>query len=313
MRIVHSFWSKPMLDDEGKKISNLSYNNWVNKKMFYYSHVLSFILINKYYKGKTTLVTDRFGKSLLVDTLKLEYDKVVVELDCLNFYPSKMWALGKIYTYSLFQEPFIHLDFDFLLSKPFEKSFVEADLVAYMDENDEIRQKGYSDFVNKYFINYSLSENTKKYFFDYQRIAYNAGVFGGSKYSLFKELWNLTEEIMNDNQGKIHTDLELNKESFSMTNVILEQYLFACLAEEKKIKVKCLHQNDNSAIDELKFRFLEGNLPKYKVQYFPGQHVHMVGHYKSNIDNAVLIENILKKTSPESFFLVNDLLEKHLI
>ena len=302
-----------MLDDEGKKISNLSYNNWNNKKMFYCSHVLSFILINKYYKGKTTLVTDEFGKKLFIDILKLKYDEVIVKLDCLNSYPSKMWALGKIYTYSLFQEPFIHVDFDFLLSRPFEKSFLEADLVAYMDENDEIRQKGYRNFVNEYFINYSLSVDTKRYFFNYQSVAYNAGVFGGNNYNLFKELWRLAEEIISSNKDAISNDLEQNKESFSMTNVILEQYLFACLVEERKIEVKCLHQNDNSETDILKFRFFEGNLPKYKAMYYPKQYIHMVGYHKGSIDNAINIERILKEVAPEYLSLINNLFIKQQI
>jgi hypothetical protein len=313
MRIIHSFWSKPMLDDEGNKISNLSYSSWVNKNMFYYSYALSTLLINKYYPGKVTLVTDKFGKNLLIDTLKLPYDEVIVELDCLNHYPKQFWALGKIYTYSLMNQPFIHVDYDFFLSKPFEKSFENADLVAYMDEDDSGRQNGYKKCIDDYFSNYTIPTKVQKYFDSHQNIAFNAGIYGGSKIDIFKELWALTKEIIDINLIKIFDDSSKGNPAFTMTNVILEQYLFACIAQEKKLKVECLHQNENLLPDNSDFWLTENNVPKYKAQYYPDQHVHMCGANKACIDSAIAVESILKTISPESFFLINELLEKQLI
>lgn len=313
MRIVHSFWSKPMLDSTGNTISNLSFSSWVNKHMFYYTYVLSTLLVEKHYKGQTTLVTDEFGKKLLIDTLRLPYDDVIVELDALNHYPKEFWALGKIYTYSLFDTPFIHLDYDFLLAKPFEKSFINADLVAYADENDDSRQKPYKRCIDEYFSKYIIPSYLKQYFDDYRYIAYNAGVFGGNEVSIFKDLWLIAQEIINLNFQKILQDVALKNASFSMTNVILEQYLFACMAHEKKLNVACLHENENLQPDETNFWLNSLNLPKYKASYFPEQHVHMVGHFKSSIDNAISIEQNLKNLSPDYIFFINNLLDKRII
>jgi hypothetical protein len=276
--------------------------------MFYYTYVLSALLIHKSYAGKTTLVTDKFGKKLLIDTLKLPYDEVIVELDYLNKYPKQFWALGKIYTYSLLNEPFIHLDYDFLLSKPFEKSFEDAALVAYMDENDDNRQGPYKKCINQYFANYTIPNGVQKYFDNYQKIAYNAGVYGGNKTEIFKELWHITEDIIDHNLTTILQDVVSNKASFSMTNVILEQYLFACMAQDKNLSVACLHQNENLLPDDSNFWLTENNLPKYKAQYYPKQYIHMVGHHKGSIDNAIAIENILKSIAPEYIYLINNLL-----
>lgn len=287
-----------MLNVQGDAIANLTYSNWVNKFMFYHTYALSALLVNKHYPGKTTLVTDAFGKELLIDKLELPYDQVIVCLDRLNTYPKEFWALGKIYTYSLFSEPFIHLDFDFLLASSFDPAFTEAELVAYMNEHDSNRQKPYRTCVENYFLNYKVDPSIRKYFIDYQGIAFNAGVFGGTKFDLFKELWAITKAIIDQNIEQIWVDALADPRSFYMTNVILEQYLFACLAREKQLTVACLHNNENLLEDDDNFWLSGNNLPKYKVHYFPNQHAHMVGHNKGSIDNAILIRHFLRDIDP---------------
>ena len=301
-----------MLNPQGDAIANLTYSNWVNKFMFYHTYALSALLVRKHYAGKTTLVTDTFGKELLIDKLELPYDEVIVCLDRLNEYPGEFWALGKIYTYSLFSSPFIHLDFDFLLASPFEPEFTEADLVAYMNENDSNRQKPYRKCVEDYFLNYRVSESIRRYFTDYQNIAYNAGVFGGTETDIFKELWAITKGIIDQNIEQIRTDAVADPRSFYMTNVILEQYLFACLARQKKLTVACLHNNENLLGDD-NFWLSQQNLPKYKVHYFPSQHAHMVGHNKGSIDNAILIRHFLRDIDPQRLATIDRLIRTGVI
>lgn len=50
----------------------------------------------------------------MIDDLKLPYTKVHVVLDELNDYHKNLWAIGKIRTYQLQEEPFIHIDGDVL-------------------------------------------------------------------------------------------------------------------------------------------------------------------------------------------------------
>jgi hypothetical protein len=314
MKIVQSFWSKPMLDKNDEFIANHNYGFWLSKEMFYYTYVLSSLLINKSYKRQSVLVTDKFGKDLLLDKLGLRYNEVIIKLDSLNAYPKQFWALGKIYTYSLLNSPFIHIDFDFLLAKRFDTNFTRGQVVTYMDESDDRRQRAYRECVNQYFSKYKLPLSIQPYFKNYQYAGYNAGVCGGNNKEIFKELWNISKEIIENNITLIEKDIYKNSSSFSMTNVILEQYILACLAHKDKIPVTCLQNNENSLPDEdLSFWFKDGNYAKYKAIYFPDQHIHMLGEHKSNVDNAILIRDTLNKVSPIHLNLIDDLIKNNSI
>ncbi len=75
------------------------------------SWTLSCLNLRKFYEN-VELVTDEVGYRYLIEKLKLPYSSVRVELDCINTYPSSLWAIGKLYTYGIQNEPFIHVDGD---------------------------------------------------------------------------------------------------------------------------------------------------------------------------------------------------------
>lgn len=310
MHLVQSFWSKPLLDEEGKKISNFSYSYWFNKHMFFYTHALSAILLNIFYKGQTILVTDKFGKALLVDSLGLKYDEVIVGLDVLNKYPKDLWALGKLYAYSILNKPFIHVDFDFLLTNKFSEKFENSCLVSYIHESDETRQKMYNEWLKNYLLKFSFPPIIRKYFLNYRSISYNAGVFGGNRIEIFKSLWTLSKDFIDHNIN----DIEKNSHEYKYSiNVFLEQYLFACLAQDMNIDITCLHFNENDFPDDHPFLFKYANFPKYKSIYLPEQHIHMIAYGKSSINNAIYVSYFLRKLSPESWNMINELLENDAI
>ena len=125
MKIVHSFWSKPCT----VKGHNQFDGGWLHKQYNYMSWALSCLQFRKYY-DKVELVTDKKGKEIFIDQLKLPYTKVEVVLDDLNDYHPQLWALGKIYCYEMQNEPFIHADGDVFVWERFDKTFEEAPLVA---------------------------------------------------------------------------------------------------------------------------------------------------------------------------------------
>lgn len=101
MKIIQSLWSKPSLITGG----------WSEKTFYYMSWALSCLKLKEFYNS-VELFTDKKGKEFLIDRLQLPYDKVNIVLDDLNEFNSRLWALGKIYTYSIQHEPFIHVDGD---------------------------------------------------------------------------------------------------------------------------------------------------------------------------------------------------------
>ena len=109
MIAVWSFWSKPYLSSR-RQI-------WLTERHHLLSWILSVQLARQHFH-RTRLVTDEYGANLLIDGLHLEFDEVKIVLNALDEQDAKWWALGKLYTYRLQNEPFIHIDSDVFLWKP---------------------------------------------------------------------------------------------------------------------------------------------------------------------------------------------------
>lgn len=106
MIAVWSLWTKP--------IRELPVQAWADE----YHHLLSWILsvqTARRHFSRTVLVTDDYGARLLVDTLGLEFDSVSTALNQIEKYNAQWWALGKLHTYALQEEPFVHVDADAFL------------------------------------------------------------------------------------------------------------------------------------------------------------------------------------------------------
>ncbi|MBB5503102.1 DUF6734 family protein [Paraburkholderia sp. MM5384-R2] len=125
MRAVWSFWSKPFTAHKGK--------SWCAPHHHLLAWGLSLRLARKHYP-ETVLVTDRAGKTLLIDQLGLEFGEVSTELEALRDVEEGWWALGKLYAYSLQERPFIHIDADVFLWKPLPPAVVNAPVFAQCPE-----------------------------------------------------------------------------------------------------------------------------------------------------------------------------------
>jgi hypothetical protein len=300
MQMVHSFWSKPMLDSSGRYLTN--YGNWLDKYMFHYAICLSSLLLHKFYKGKTTLITDRFGKKLLIDDLKLPYSEVIVELDCLNSYNTKLWALGKIYSYSIYPKPFIHTDYDFFLGTRFSNDFENSKLVAYMSENSaQFQNKDYQPMLDKYFSKLVLPKYFSHILKEKKRISFNAGVIGGSELPIFKDMWLLTNETIKANKLIIEQSIT-NSNIATGFNLIFEQYLYAHLALENNIDVQCLESEEIQC---------KNNFPNSSFTLYPKNHIHMLGAFKQSLPSALFLKEVLKIEGYEYYERVNRLLNTY--
>ena len=108
MKAVYTHYSKPYNSD----IRN-SQTHWLFPYLEFLILAYSSAKSKKFF-GKTVLVTDSYGKSLIVDSLGIPFDEVIVELDDIEQH-NRFWASGKIYGYTKAIkefEPFVHFDND---------------------------------------------------------------------------------------------------------------------------------------------------------------------------------------------------------
>ncbi len=108
MRAVWSFWTKPFERRMG--------NGWLSDRHHLLSWVLSVETARKHYP-ETALVTDCEGADLLVNRLGLAFTHVSTALSTLADADPAWWVLGKLWTYRLQAEPFVHIDSDVFLWK----------------------------------------------------------------------------------------------------------------------------------------------------------------------------------------------------
>jgi hypothetical protein len=91
----------------------------------------------------TALYTDDEGVRLLVDELGLPFEHVSTPLNGLASHNPDWWALGKVLTYSLQEQPFVHIDSDVYLWSPLPGRLACADVMAQNPEAFNTSDSGY--------------------------------------------------------------------------------------------------------------------------------------------------------------------------
>ena len=238
MKIVQSYWSKPNKSFE-KGFQNKISGGWRNIKYQYMSWALSCLKLKTFYPN-IELVTDLEGKRILIEQLGLPYDNVRIELDNLNKYPVELWALGKLYTYALQNEPFIHVDNDVFIWEKFNNQIEKAELIGQHVDNDEDHYHHALKHLKELNIklpSFLINDFEKNNKFN----ASNAGIIGGSNVCFFKEYVNEAFHLINSQLGKI------NKSLFGTSYAIIyEQYLYSAMARKNQIKISHLFEADKS-------------------------------------------------------------------
>lgn len=278
MNIIQSFWSKPYeINGERKQ----SYGGWCNPAFFYMSWALSCLSLRRFYND-VELYTDKAGKELLIDKLKLPYTKVYVVLDELNNYSENLWAIGKIFSYSLQKTPFIHVDGDIYIWKPFPKAITKANLVAqHLEDSYPYNVEIIKDTLSKlvYLPNAVLSSpnRTKEV---------NAGILGGHDIAFFQSYTREAFDFVNNNIECISS-----LKNPGMFNTIFEQFLFYNISElcAKKITY---------AFDDIDARFKRfGEFELVPENYY----IHSLAFYKKMFGIGEAIAYHLYRISPSHY------------
>jgi hypothetical protein len=220
-KIVQSYWSKAY--------QNTPNSGWAFRESHYMSWALSCLQLKQFY-DEIELVTDSEGADLLINKLHLPYTSCLTILDKLKNENPAIWALGKIAAYEVQQEPFIHVDGDIYIWKPFPKRIEEAGIVAQNIEKnysmginllDEMRDKNFT-----FPFHLSLVDMCES----------NMGITGGHDLNFFKDYCSMVHGFLEVNRDKLAS----LSGGVSSVNTIMEQYLMYEYAQRRGKKIECL-------------------------------------------------------------------------
>ncbi len=294
MRIIQSFWTKPFLDRKGTGEGNRWNGGWPHRKLNYFSWALSCLLLRSQYKD-VELVTDERGKDILIGQLQLPYSKTTTVLNMLANRNGALWALGKIYAYGLQKEPFLHVDNDVFIERPFSRRIVTAGLAA---QNVQLRTPHYSDTFRKVT---ALFQHIPGYLaaLSGQSIVpcCNAGILGGNDIPFFQAYLKEVHAFLDNNAAAI--DGSLHTMNAGYFNVIYEQVLFYALAQSLNKKITYLFPKAEDIPAEVGFFQAAG-----KNSHF----VHCFGNYKKFPAVYLFMEDMLKQRFPKYYDRIENLI-----
>ncbi len=239
MKFIQSFWSKPLLSQEHKDNRLFRFKGgFPSNFLFLCAWTYSCLTIKKYY-GNLHLVTDSYGIEIFKNILDLPYTSFSEVLDNLEGYHEGFWALGKLYTYQLQEEPFCHIDGDvFVFGDVFRDLLDKPVFCQSYDYNSE----QYSE-IHPY-VHENFDKVPKAFEADLTtKIKFlNVGVIGGSDIDLFQKYTHAAFQLIDANQEKVASI------NVSLLNLYYEQFLLSNIIANEGISVDSLYKlPDNEA------------------------------------------------------------------
>jgi len=269
---------------------------WLRPEYHLMSWALSCLQLQKWH-GNVELYANSAGAELLIDMLRLPYTNVYTTHDDLKLADARLWALPKIYTYSLQAEPFLHIDGDVFLFDKLPMKLLESPLIA---QNVEVAAEYYPDTQKELMENFTyFPPCVKADFLSGVPInAVNAGILGGSNISFMKQYTCEAFEYVNRN---IKHFQEVNVDRF---NVFFEQHLFYSLAKGQNMPTNFLFEGIFEDRGYTNF----GNF--YEVPLVRN-YLHLLGHYKRDEDTCLQMAAKLRELYPEYYYRIIALCKKN--
>jgi hypothetical protein len=287
MKIIQTFWS-------GKRDVITESFGWYSPRFHALSWTLSCLQLSKFYDVE--LYTDSIGYDFLINKLNLPYKKVNIVLDELNIYPTDFWALPKIKTYSLQNEPYLHIDGDVFIWEPFNEKLLSSDFIS---QNLEITTEYYQTMWAEIYPNLDfIPREMMGYINGINNFACNMGIFGGNDIDFLKKYSNKSMDFAIKN---INLSKKINASQF---NMFFEQVLFQeMLFEENKT---CNFLFDEVCNDD----DYKGFGDFYKVPY-EKTYLHLLGVYKRNFSVCKMLESYVLSHYPSYFKNITCLFEDY--
>lgn len=290
MKIVHSYWSKPTSQSESS-FYNRAAGGWLDQRYHLMSWALSCSKAASFY-DEIELVTDQEGANLLINKLNLPYTNVQIVLDQINHFPPGLWALGKIFSYSIQNEPFLHIDSDVYIWDRFSETIENAELVAQHEEKDYEMYYEILKWLNDFpYLPELLADSSGTKIIT----ASNAGILGGKNVDFFKKLW---EEVLN---FITKNEVNITKVRTGFLNNIYEQLFFNRLALKNNIEITYLLPNISSNY--------EGLIDIYSVPHRT-TFIHVIGTNKRHLEICEWVAFRLKLEFPDYYFNILNLINE---
>lgn len=275
MNIVQTYYSytkgqNPIHDTAGFLTADM---NWK-------SMALSCLLLKKHY-GKVTLYCNQSVRRLVLDDLKIPYDEVIEMPDFMkNYEGCNLWALPKIYTYSLQIEPFIHVDCDWFMFEKLAPSIIHSDVIGQNIEYDD-------QFYNRRTLEKLISNGCSVYpwvmdEYNSQSIlrVVNAGILGGNDIDFIQSYVKVIKDFVSQNMTV------LQKMNDGFVNSIYEQLFFYLLAKRENKTIGLCTVGDKLST---KFDWIPMD-----VTYSPKVgYMHLLANLKRRFNSYVFVSNYL--------------------
>jgi len=303
MKIIQTFWSGPTgtagsPGPAGAPAPLSLRGGWLSPEYHWMSWALSCLQLKALY-GEVELITDSRGKEILIDLLELPYTSVKTSLEgALDHYPPQVWALAKIHSYGIQDQPFIHVDGDVFLWQPFSENILQADLVS---QNPELNLSFYRTMleeINTHFA-YIPPLFSRQHYADRDIHSSNAGLFGGRDLAFIARYCRMAFEFIDRNLSG------LSKVNTANLNFIFEQYLLRQLAEQEQMPITYFMEDvvqDPIFRDYVRFE----DYPFVKM-------VHPVGGFKKMQNICNQLAKKLRKDHPGYYYRIVDELKKQKI
>jgi hypothetical protein len=226
MNFIQTYWSSPTRTKTGDSLDRHN-GGWVAEKFHALSWAYSILSLRKHHPNdKFKLYTDPTGADWLINQLGLPYDEVILSTDKLSAYPPNLWAMAKVQSYSLQNEPFLHVDGDVYIWKPFPQELLRKHLIAqHVELNNTMYWKMLTE--SKIYL-----KGTPSFYDSCKSVAdiyaFGAGIFGGNDLDLIKTYCEKCFEF-------VDTNLEIFKraEDPGVYNMFFEQSFIANMAKDK--------------------------------------------------------------------------------
>jgi hypothetical protein len=201
---------------------------------------------SKKHFGKAKLITNNYGKEILIDKFKVPFTEVSTELEGVTI-PEGLWAYSKLHSYSLQKESFIHIDIDCVLwQKPSAKQLKAT--MLFQHKELFTTEQGYYDLLN------AINPTTVSFFCRQANIskAYNCGIVGANDLDMVKKWKSLVDEFIFNPANAKFWESQSNKSQF---NYLFEQYFIACLTDDVQFLIG---ENENTYKPKFKMTHLWG-------------------------------------------------------
>ncbi|HEY5462605.1 MAG TPA: DUF6734 family protein [Hanamia sp.] len=273
-------------------INNGPFNNsfgWAAPEYHLMSWALSCLQLQKIYQ-RVELYSNSNAAKILIDTLELPYHKVNVTHDNINSAHENLWALPKLFTYSLQKEPFLHIDGDVFLFSRLPEVLLSSGLIA---QNVEEATNYYAQTQKELMAHFNYFPNCVENDFknDIPIKAVNAGILGGNNIDFIKEYTDLAFRYINKN---VQHFSNINVDRF---NVFFEQHLFYSLAKEKNIPIEVLI---HLTIKDNQYMHL-GDIHEAPCKR---SYLHFLGQYKKDEFTCRFMAAKLRQLYPEYYYRI---------